>query len=297
MDASVDRSAFVERIACHGDPAVRVEHELRYRWAAPLIERARTWIDLGCGSGVGASVVDARSLERVVLVDVDEHALEGARSAIAPAVDECEALRLDLSSQTDLERLAGVLAGAGETVVTCFEVIEHLATYQHLIELLAESARGGQVTCVLSLPNDAHFGVDNPFHLTKWSAAAFDELVQFLPAPLVVARQGAIAGSYIAAAGDGGIDLPGETPVEAPAAGPEALPPTHFLAAFGPLVGQLTNIADSKPVDFGERRVWEAQREADLEYYRTRLDEREQDVATLSEVISELRAKRSWLRR
>ncbi len=46
-----------ERITRHTHPEVRVEHDLRYRLAEPLILGARTWADLGCGNGVAAGDV------------------------------------------------------------------------------------------------------------------------------------------------------------------------------------------------------------------------------------------------
>ena len=60
-----------ERITRETHPAVRVEHDIRYRLAEPLILGARTWADLGCGNGVAAAdVLGGAYSGRAVLVDV-----------------------------------------------------------------------------------------------------------------------------------------------------------------------------------------------------------------------------------
>lgn len=284
MAGATKSDEFFERIGAHSHPEIRLEHELRYHWPQPAIARADTWVDLGCGSGVGAATVDVSGLEHVVLVDLDEQALERARSTIAPRVPRCTAMRLDLSLAGDVSRLREELAVAGESVVTCFEVIEHLDSHQHLIELLVEAAREFSATCAISVPNDAFFGVDNPFHLSKWSSRAFDELVQFLPEPVVVAHQVALSGSYIAE--------PGAEVIAVPASDPHTAVASHFLAAFGRSAAGVEPVSFAAASNAGERRVWEAQREADLDYYRTRLAEREQDVAELSKLVSKLKASR-----
>src|SRR5437588_19574 len=43
-----------ERITVETEPALRVEHELRYQLAGRAIAQARTWCDPGCGNGVAA---------------------------------------------------------------------------------------------------------------------------------------------------------------------------------------------------------------------------------------------------
>jgi hypothetical protein len=56
-------------------------------------------------------------------------------------------------------------------------------------------------TVSLSVPNDAFWSIENPFHHTMWGEGAFEELRRLLPADHVVARQFALQGSL--AQGDG----------------------------------------------------------------------------------------------
>lgn len=246
-----------ERIVRGTHPAVRVEHKVRYRFAAALIVGSPVWADLGCGNGIAAREALGEQLpERVLLVDNSADALAQApRELNASGI---RTLQADLTSPDDLDRIRRELTAddAPGGCVTAFEVIEHLTDFVPIIELLVELAEGNGFTSVLSVPNDAFWSIDNPFHVTKWGAGAFEELRRLLPPEHVVAHQQAVHGS-IAAFGD---DLdPPAVRVE-----PAPIPvPTHFLAAFGPAAGHLHPAAGVAGVDLLEQRRWERQRESD----------------------------------
>src|SRR2546423_4742044 len=125
-----------ERITVETEPALRVEHELRYRLAKPVIAQAKTWCDLGCGNGVAAADALGEALpERVVLVDRDEAVVATARDSLR-AAREAQGVVADLTEGGDLERVReAVTEGGGERVITCFEVIEHLETFVPLVGL------------------------------------------------------------------------------------------------------------------------------------------------------------------
>jgi SAM-dependent methyltransferase len=249
-----------ERITSATPPAIRTEHDVRYRLAAPLVASAGTWCDLGCGNGIAAAAAlgDERP-ERIVLVDVDEPAVGtaaeelGARDAVT--------LAADLTDPDALERVrAAVLEGDGERVITCFEVVEHLATFVPLVELLTDLAEDHGVTVLLSVPNDAFTGVENPHHVAVWGAGAFEELRRLLPDGHVLAHQVALQGSAVVPLTQDAFTE--QLPVEVPAEGPV---PTHFLAAFGPGAAGITGVASVVPSDLEAQRAWERQREADVE--------------------------------
>ncbi len=66
-------SDWQERITRETAPAIRAEHELRYRLAAPLIAASVGWADLGCGNGLAAAaVLGSERPAHVVLVDIAE---------------------------------------------------------------------------------------------------------------------------------------------------------------------------------------------------------------------------------
>jgi SAM-dependent methyltransferase len=248
-----------ERITRDTNPAVRVEHDLRYRLAEPLILGARTWADLGCGNGVAAAeVLGGVYPGRAVLVDVDAGAAETAAASLRAG--EAEALVADLVDREALGRVReAILAGDAPRVVTCFEVIEHLKVFVPLVELLSELAEAGEATVLLSVPNDDFWAIDNPFHETSWGEGSFAELRSLLPGGTVVARQLALQGSAVVPEGHDGERL--SVPIQPDA---EGAVPTHFLAAMGPEAAALTPHAGVAQTDLDEQRAWERQRESDL---------------------------------
>ena len=248
-----------ERITRETNPAVRVEHDLRYRLAEPLILGARTWADLGCGNGVAAAdVVGGMYPGRAILVDAEQKAVDAAAKEIGAT--ETTAVVADL---TDPEAIASVreaiLAGPAPRAVTCFEVVEHLKTFVPLVELLSELAEAGEATVLLSVPNDDFWAIENPYHETTWGEGSFAELRSLLPGGTVVARQLALQGSAVVPEGRDG--EPVNVPIK-PAA--DGAVPTHFLAAMGPEAAALGVHAGVAQTDLDEQRAWERQRESDL---------------------------------
>jgi hypothetical protein len=158
-----------------------------------------------------------------------------------------------------------LLEGPADRVVTCFEVVEHLANFVPLVSMLSALAEEGAATVLLSVPNDAFWAIDNPHHLTMWSEGAFDELRGLLPAGAVVARQVALAGSAVVpVSGDGSASAQLSVDVAVDAAGAV---PTHLLVAFGPQASAIVATADVRQTDLDAQRRWEREREADLAYF------------------------------
>lgn len=248
-----------ERITRETNPAVRVEHDLRYRLAEPLILGARTWADLGCGNGVAAAdVVGGMYPGRAVLVDADETALAAAAKEIGAS--EAETISGDLTDRDVLARVRETLLhGEGPRAVTCFEVVEHLKTFVPLVELLSELAEAGEATVLLSVPNDDFWAIENPFHETMWGEGSFAELRSLLPEGTIVARQLALQGSAIVPEGHDGETI--NVPIKPTA---EGAVPTHFVAAMGPQAGLLTVHGGVAQTDLDAHRAWERQRESDL---------------------------------
>jgi hypothetical protein len=102
-----------ERINRGGDPAILIEHVVRYRFAAPLLAGADLWIDAACGTGYAPSLLLgdlAPPPRRVLLADVDEEAVAGAAGALREL--DPDTLVVDLSSD---EGLAALDAAIGST--------------------------------------------------------------------------------------------------------------------------------------------------------------------------------------
>lgn len=216
-----------DRITNRSEPATRVERELRYRYAAPAIASAKLWCDLGA---TGAVEVPDGFAGEILFVNAADPP-QGART-----------LRADLNTQEGVAAVAAELQGDG-VVVTCFGVIERLATFVPLLEML-DSLKKASV--LLSVPNDALAGGPS-----AWGEGAFAELRSLLPVDHSIVAQLALAGSSIGAA--------------------DGRAPTHFIAAWG--VGTLDEARDVVAVDLAEQHGWVRRQEADLAYYRAAYEE------------------------
>jgi SAM-dependent methyltransferase len=254
-----------ERITRETAPAIRVEHELRYAAAAPLIHASAVWCDLGCGTGLAAAAALGTPYEgTAVLVDVDEGAVAQARDAIEAR--ELVALTADLAAPADLERVRAQVveaAAAGRRCITCFETIEHLADFAPLVALLVELARQADCTVVLSVPNDAFWAIENPHHATAWGEGAIAELRSLLPDDHVAAHQVALQGSALLRAGEATNEVASVSLADGV--------PTHFVLAFGPGAEALAAGPRVVQADLAEQRRWERQRESDLAYAEARI--------------------------
>ena len=239
-------------------PSVRIEHELRYQAAAPLITAAGVWCDLGCGSGAAAAAVLDGTAGTAILVDRDEELTASAASRIPAST--VVALQADLTTAEGLDRVrTALLAEEGERVVTCFETLEHLESFAGLVELLTELAERHATTVVLSVPDDEVGDGGRPTG-SVWGRGAFEELRRALPAPVVLARQATHSGSVVA---------PHERDGDAPAAlllsaTLDERARTHVLAAFGPGADRLAAVAAVTAVDAVAERDALRRREAHL---------------------------------
>jgi SAM-dependent methyltransferase len=276
-----------ERITRDTKPSIRVEHDLRYAAAAPIVRAATAWCDLGCGAGVAAAdALGDAPLGRLVLVDFDADALDQAGRDLVSR--ETVRVQADLSTDEGVASVRAALGDGAPGVITCFEVVEHLTTFVPLIDALIELAAAGW-TVLLSVPNDAFWALENPYHHTMWGEGAFDELRRLLPADAVVARQVPLDGSHLVVEGadtDHELDVPPVTPRA------DAVP-SHFVVAFGPAAPQLLSRALTIPSDLDGRRTWERQRESTLAVLEAELEELRASVKWSSEEIARLNAQRS----
>lgn len=252
-------SDWQERITRETPPAIWVEHELRYRAAAPLIRSGGPWADLGCGNGLAAAAALGDAVPpSALLVDVDERAV--AQAARELGIDSAVQLSADLSERAGLERVGEQLIALGDMpTITCFEVVEHLDSFLPLLEWSRAFADERQATFVLSVPNDAFWSIENPYHRTVWSEGAFAELRSLLPREHTLLRQVALGGSVFV----GWDQRPLEHELRVTAGG-EGGVASHFIAAFGPRHAQLYAGALVAQTDSLAQRRWERQRESDV---------------------------------
>ena len=230
-------------------PADRVDAELRYAWAAPLIRDAALWVDLGCGDGVAAGAAGLGTSVRTVLVDRSAEALASARREAG--TDVVAAVEADLGTA---EGVASARAAAdGAEVITCFDLLPELEDFTALVGWLA----GVDATVLLSVPDGGG--------ATSWSASAAEELRRLLPAGAVVARQVPVRASAIVL--DGATASAPIDPVPLAA----GLTAAHHLLAFGPGAGRLVAASAAFPVDLASERTTTHHRDADVAYLEARL--------------------------
>lgn len=273
-------SDWQERITNETAPAIRAEHDLRYRIAASLIGSSTTWADLGCGNGVAAgNALGASRPERVVLADIDAGAV--SRAAAGLPFDDVATVVGDLTDQRTLHALGDALkVASGGRVVTCFEVVEHLASFLPLLTWGTQMALEQDVTFLLSVPNDAFWAIQNPHHRTSWGEGAFEELRRLLPAEHTLLRQVALSGSAVL---DWDADCVGyEVGLRA---GGQATVATHFIAAFGPRHAEIPRIAHVVETDMLAQRRWERERESNLAIAQSALQEQERTIVEQREQL------------
>jgi hypothetical protein len=273
-----------ERITRESQPDLRVEHELRYELAAPLIRGAGLWCDLGCGNGVAAArVVASDPPRRSLLVDVDPGAVESARTEVA--AENMSTLVADLAAPDDVARVRAELleqAGDGTRVLTCFETIEHLESFVPLVEALAELAEEHGFAVVASVPNDAFWSIENPHHRTMWGEGAFEELRRLLPREHVVLRQMPLQGSAVVREGAA------DDRTVAVSADPDGVP-SHLLVAFGPQSERVALGARVVQADLEEQRLWVRQRESHLAYLEQEAEKLRAEVSSMSKEFDDWR--------
>jgi SAM-dependent methyltransferase len=276
---------FQERITQETEPSIRVEHDVRYGCVAPLVATSAAWVDLGCGTGLAARAAIARGRPpRATFVDVDGAAASEAARAFG---DGATAIVADLSAAEDLRTVRAAIDDGA--IVTCFETMEHLSVFAALLELLVELAERRGVTVVMSVPNDAFTGVENPHHTTVWGEGAVEELRGLLPDGYVLAHQLALAGSVLAVD-----ERPHGHAIDVTAAAAGAAP-THFVAAFGPRAAELEATAAAAQVDQRAQRAWERRRSEDLAYYRALKVERDELDALATDHVRQLAEFRAYI--
>jgi SAM-dependent methyltransferase len=255
-----------ERITSQTRPSIRVEHDARYVLAAPVVRDSALWADLGCGSGIAAATaLDGAFGGRAVLVDLAPEALAQARRELDVA-DTVE-LEADLSDHEAVARVRSALLEdppTGARTVTSFETIEHLANFVPFVELLSELAEQHAFTVLVSVPNDAFWSIENPYHQTMWGEGAFEELRRLLPEPLALVRQVPLTGSALVVDGAPQTLALGSVEIA------EDRVPSHMIAAFGPRAGEVASLARTYAADLDGQRRWERQRESDLAVLQAR---------------------------
>jgi ubiquinone/menaquinone biosynthesis C-methylase UbiE len=160
-------AGFAERFDPGMDPGgmTHAEHVARYRWAAQ-VARGRDVLDAGCGVGFGAHVLHTAGARSVAGVDAFAGAIVEAREQAHPGLEFVVG---------DVRELP---FGEREfDLVTCFEVIEHVAEQERVVDELARVMRPGGVLAI-STPIPGAIAVSNPHHVAELDPHEFERLLR-----------------------------------------------------------------------------------------------------------------------
>lgn len=134
------------------------QHWARYEWACRFLPAERV-LDCACGVGYGSALLRRRGAKAVVGVDVSEDAIHEAQRRYAGKGIE---YRLG-----DGRTLSPQSLGTFDRIV-CLETIEHMDEPQRMLDAFASLLKPDGLLA-LSVPNDKHLGVQNPYH--KWRSS------------------------------------------------------------------------------------------------------------------------------
>jgi SAM-dependent methyltransferase len=153
-------------------------HLGRYAVALPFAEGSRT-LDVGCGPGYGARLIADAGAASVVGIDVSEGALMEAAS-LRVAGMEFVRLRAEDAASLGTHRF---------DLITCMEVIEHVADPVEVLRAIREVARD-DATVLISCPNDHWYyeadDAGNPFHERRFTMDEFRHLSESVLGPASV---------------------------------------------------------------------------------------------------------------
>ncbi len=150
----------------NADHLLYAEHLSRYYWARQFVQSMRV-LDVGCGSGYGSALLAESGAASVVGIDVADDAIRYAKtryrgnSNITFATGAAEKLPL---------------ATAAVDVVVCFELIEHVAAQDAVLDEITRVLRPGGLA-VLSTPNAQVYLPGNEFHVREFARPDFDKLL------------------------------------------------------------------------------------------------------------------------
>lgn len=139
------------------------EHLARYAFAAQFASGASV-LDVGCGVGYGTQWLAKAGAKSVLGFDVSEEAIEHARRHyFHPA------------ASYKVEDATAIEPGDGYDLVTCFELIEHIAQQERVLDLIKVALRKDGIL-VISTPRP-HAELRTHFHVHEMN---FEELHRML---------------------------------------------------------------------------------------------------------------------
>jgi SAM-dependent methyltransferase len=292
----MSKNGFEERV----DPTqsgvnLLAEHLVRYEFVSQMTAGSGSpvYVDLGCGNGFGLKILQWRAPRSILFgCDMSDEALAGAQSYLGNS-SAVRLLQMDLTRTENYSVFEEALKAheADPRVIVCFEIVEHLGDFKSLITFVDEQVKHG-AEAFLSVPNDAFWGVRNPFHKNMFGEQAVLELMQLFDNIPRLYEQYPIQGATILPRG---IDEIAEDQIAGKLL-PEFLErrqkvsvPSHFILHLGGCAREPdTFSARFVLVDSSAERQWVAQREADMLYYKKEASRLGQKLEHLQQVVAAL---------
>jgi SAM-dependent methyltransferase len=222
---------------------VETEHLTRY-WFASTYAAGRVALDAGCGLGYGSAALAEAGATAVFGVDISASALEVASQTLPDVVELAEG---------DVRKLP--LPDDSVDLVVCFEVIEHVAEQDEVLDELARVARP-EALVLVSSPNRDKYPEGNPHHVREYKSDELRAALAARFANVALVRQYAAGGSvlltdeHLGARGRSALLPTALGSVLSPAAGEEIY--TIALASNAPLPQVKPYAALGSPVEIRE---------------------------------------------
>ena len=150
------------------DPAekpIRERQMAAYHRALEYVEGRRV-LEIGCGEGIGTSVL-AQKAASVVALDYSDEALGVARAKFG--ADQIEYRRMKVPPVNFPE--------ASFDAVICFQMIEHLAEPERLVAEISRVTSDDGLA-ILATVNKEETLSDNPYHLHEFTAGELEKLLK-----------------------------------------------------------------------------------------------------------------------
>ncbi len=145
---------------------IYVEHVVRYRFAAQLVEGKRV-LDVACGAGYGCATLSNAGAAEVVGVDRAAAAVEYAHrryGGMGRRFLACNATQMPFA------------AGSFDVVIS-FETLEHLGEQARFVDEVRR-VLGDDGLFVLSTPNRLRYPKGNPFHVHELDDVEFEAFLR-----------------------------------------------------------------------------------------------------------------------
>ncbi len=145
------------------------EHFTRYATAYLACQNKRV-LDFSCGEGYGSYLLKKWGAARVVGIDISDAAIASASQKFSSdSVQFIQASAEEAVEKTNGERF---------DLIVSFETIEHVPNPTAMLQAI-KSLLSDDGSVILSCPNDLAFpGIDNPFHLKKYTFQEFKNLCE-----------------------------------------------------------------------------------------------------------------------